>query len=119
MENLIRSEVIADRLIGTPLKRELFNFIHVVIALIKKASPHLETNMLKKDENSTLGSIPKLVVFKMIQHMFAWRQRKEDHEAELADRVERLKVVSSMKASKTSTSLLNRTSNNDTNNNIT
>lgn len=42
LENVIRSEIIADRLLGTPLKRELFNFVYKVLTIIKNASPFLE-----------------------------------------------------------------------------
>lgn len=42
LENVIRSEIIAERLLGTPLKRELFNFVYSVLKIIKEASPFLE-----------------------------------------------------------------------------
>jgi hypothetical protein len=60
---------------GNPLKRDLFNFVYRVVTIIKKASPFLEANMLKKDENTVSGSIPKLVVFKAIQHMYGYKNR--------------------------------------------
>lgn len=66
LENLIRSEIVSERLLGNPLKRELFNFVYKVVQIIKEASPFLEANMLKKDENTVSGSIPKLVIFKMV-----------------------------------------------------
>lgn len=85
LENVILSEIIADRLLGTPLKRELFNFVNKVLQIIKDANPNLEKNMLKKDENTTQGSIPKLVIFKMVQHMYQWKQRKAEHEKSLEE----------------------------------
>lgn len=66
MENVLKSEIIAERLLGNPLRREVFNFVYKVTMIIKEASPHLEANMLKKDENTIVGSIPKLVIFKMV-----------------------------------------------------
>ena len=66
MERLIKTEVISERLLGNPLKRDLFNFMFNTMSLIKKANPFLEENMLKKDENTISGSIPKLIIFKAV-----------------------------------------------------
>lgn len=66
VESVVKAELIAERLMGTPLRREMFNFVYKVASIINDANPYLKGNMLKKDENTVSGSIPKLVVFKMI-----------------------------------------------------
>lgn len=82
---------------GNPLKRDLFNFVYRVVAIIKKASPFLEANMLKKDENTVSGSIPKLVVFKAIQHMFGYKNRKLEFEKSEELRALRIQSITRMK----------------------
>jgi len=66
MERLIKAEVISERLLGNPLKRDLFNFVYNTMCMIQKTNPFLEENMLKKDENTISGSIPKLIIFKAV-----------------------------------------------------
>jgi len=42
LENVIKAEIISERLLGTPLRRELFNFVYKVAGIIKSASVFLE-----------------------------------------------------------------------------
>lgn len=97
MERLIKAEIISERLMGNPLKRDLFNFVYRVVTIIKKASPFLEANMLKKDENTVSGSIPKLVVFKAVQHMYGYKNRKLEFEKSEELRALRIQSITRMK----------------------
>ncbi len=63
---LLNAELIAERLIGVPIRRELFNFVYKVVEIIKNAHEYLSHNLLNKDEHTVSGSIPKLIIFKAI-----------------------------------------------------
>ncbi|KAL4506859.1 hypothetical protein ABPG72_001280 [Tetrahymena utriculariae] len=108
IENLVKSELIADRLLGTPLRRELFNFVYKVVQIIKEANPYLESNLLKKDENTVNISIPKLVVFKLIQHMKNWKLKKQENEKMIEERNQRLQMINKMKEEQKSNSLASK-----------
>lgn len=64
LEALIHSDIIAEKVIGNPLKRDQLNFFYNVIGLIEKSDPKIKENLLKKDENITRIAIPHLIIFK-------------------------------------------------------
>lgn len=72
IKNLIDAEVIAERLLGTPLRRDQLNFIYKVIGQINAADPKLRENLIKKDAQIMEVTIPQLSVYKMIQHLRNW-----------------------------------------------
>lgn len=65
LKKLVDYELICERLMGDPLKRDQLNFAHQTIDLITK-TPGQE-KMLNKEETYTKYSIPKLLIFKNLQ----------------------------------------------------
>lgn len=58
LELLINADLISEKLLGNPLKRDQLNFVYNVIGLIAKSDEKIKDNLLKKDENITKFAIP-------------------------------------------------------------
>lgn len=96
IKHLINSEIIAERLLGTPLRRDQLNFVYNTVGIIHKADEMVRKHLLDKDLNTTENSIPKLVIYHQIQHMRRWKDRQaEDDEknAILKETMVELKVL--------------------------
>lgn len=64
IELLINADLIAEKIVGNPLKRDQLNFFYKVIGLIVQSDEKIKENLLKKDENITRYGIPQLIIFK-------------------------------------------------------
>jgi len=64
-----------------------------VIDEIKVANKMVCANMLNKDENTTMKSIPLLTVFKQIQHMRQWKDRAKAEEENVILQQQRIKML--------------------------
>lgn len=94
IQTLIKSDIIAESLLGTPIRRDQLNFVFSVVQIIDKSDPKIKEHLERKDENTVKQSIPKLVVFKAIQRMRKWKDQKladEEKQLELDSRIDELK----------------------------
>lgn len=80
IQTLIKSDMIAERLLGTQIRRDQINFIYSVISIIEKSDQKVREHLLRKDERTLRQSIPKLVVFKAVQRIRKWKDQKEQDE---------------------------------------
>lgn len=97
IKNLIDAEVIAERLLGTPLRRDQLNFIYKVIGQINAADPKLRENLIKKDAQIMEVTIPQLSVYKMIQHLRNWKDRKAEEERRIEMLNQKMKELNMLK----------------------
>ncbi len=67
IKRLVDYEMICERLIGDPLKRDQLNFMHQSLELIMKTPGQMK--MLNKEETFTKSAIPKLLIFKNLQRI--------------------------------------------------
>ena len=80
IQTLVNAEIIAERLLGTPLRRDQLNFMYTVIKQIDEADDKVRENLRNKDNHSLKKTIPKLVVYKQIQFMRAYKDKKKEDE---------------------------------------
>jgi len=67
LKKLVDYELICERLIGDPLKRDQLNFMYQTLDLIMKTPG--QDKMLSKEDTFTQVAIPKLVVYKNLQRI--------------------------------------------------
>ena len=67
IKRLVDYELICERLIGDPLKRDQLNFAHQSLDLIMKTPG--QDKMLSKENTFTQVAIPKLLIYKNLQRI--------------------------------------------------
>ncbi|EAR86465.2 transmembrane protein, putative (macronuclear) [Tetrahymena thermophila SB210] len=97
IELLINADLIAEKIIGNPLKRDQLNFFYNIIGLIYKSDEKIRENLLKKDENITKLAIPQLIIFKQIQHILSWKFAKKEREEKIRIQSEKLSILNKIK----------------------
>eukprot|EP01017_Pseudomicrothorax_dubius_P030717 TRINITY_DN3854_c0_g1_i1.p1 TRINITY_DN3854_c0_g1~~TRINITY_DN3854_c0_g1_i1.p1 ORF type:complete len:620 (-),score=171.56 TRINITY_DN3854_c0_g1_i1:394-2253(-) len=94
-EDLIRvidKEIIAEYLLGTPLRRDQINFLFDVLYLIFKSKKEArQILLLQENPDAKMIDIviPRLTIFKTIQHMAKVLARKEEDKANAKEETKR------------------------------
>ncbi|EGR32942.1 hypothetical protein IMG5_065980 [Ichthyophthirius multifiliis] len=97
IQNLINADIIAEKLLGNPLKRDQLNFVYQVVGLIAESDEKIKENLLNRDENITSKAIPLLIIFKQIQRMLKWKLAKKEREEQMRVQSEKLQILTQLK----------------------
>ena len=84
MKRLVDYELICERLLGDPLKRDQLNFMHRSLDLVMRTPG--QNKMLDKEETFTKLALPKLLIYKGVQRIRAILDAK--NQQKLKDEVE-------------------------------
>eukprot|EP01016_Furgasonia_blochmanni_P038690 TRINITY_DN4702_c0_g1_i5.p1 TRINITY_DN4702_c0_g1~~TRINITY_DN4702_c0_g1_i5.p1 ORF type:complete len:610 (-),score=135.70 TRINITY_DN4702_c0_g1_i5:61-1842(-) len=76
IRDLIEKELVCEFLMGTPLRKDQLNFLFNSVRLLYDSA---RDRLLKAEEHSVVMNecIPQIVIFKYLQHIQAWQDKKK------------------------------------------
>lgn len=91
MLDLILKEIQAEVLLGTELKRDQLKFLYQVVNLIHETPAARQLQEKEKAELMFKNVIPRLTIYKTLQHMLIVQEKKATEEAKLKAKEEEKK----------------------------